>query len=75
MKATLTFNLPEENSEFECASKGTDLACFQFEVFSKIREYLKYGRNDKGVGKEAAEILEELRNHLNDEEVKLSHFN
>jgi len=75
MKAVLEFSLPKEDTEFECASKGTELACFQFEVFSKIREYLKYGRNDKGVGKEAAEILEELKDHLSDEEVKLIHFN
>ena len=74
MKAVLEFTLPKDDSEFECASKGTELACFQWEVFSKIRDYLKYGRNDKNIGKEAAEILEELRDHLSDEEVKLTHW-
>lgn len=75
MKAVLEFTLPKDDSEFECASKGTELACFQYEVFSKLRELLKYGYDGKSLGKEADEIIEHLRDELSDEEVHLDHFN
>lgn len=43
MKATLEFNLPEEEHEHKYALAGTDALLALDEIRNEIRSYLKYG--------------------------------
>lgn len=43
MKATLEFNLPEEEHEHKYALAGTDALLALDEICNEIRSYLKYG--------------------------------
>jgi hypothetical protein len=72
MKATLTFNLPEEQSEFNDAVKGTDYLY----ALNKIREYLrselKYNENLTETERKTLEkVREEFNGILTDNEIKL----
>ena len=42
MKATLEFNLPEDDAEFYCATKGTDMLNALFEIEIELRKLYKY---------------------------------
>ena len=42
MKATIEFNLPEEDAEFYCATKGTDMLNALFEIEIELRKLYKY---------------------------------
>ena len=42
MKAILEFNLPEEDAEFYCATKGTDMLNALFEIEIELRKLYKY---------------------------------
>ena len=43
MKAILEFNLPEEEEQFNVASKGMDWALIVWELDQNLRNKLKYG--------------------------------
>lgn len=42
MKATIEFNLPEDDAEFYCATKGTDMLNALFEIEIELRKLYKY---------------------------------
>lgn len=42
MKAILEFNLPEDDAEFYCATKGTDMLNALFEIEIELRKLYKY---------------------------------
>lgn len=42
MKATIEFNLPEEDAEFYCATKGTAMISALFEIEIELRKLYKY---------------------------------
>jgi hypothetical protein len=42
MKATLTFNLPEDNEEFNRAVKAADYYVCLFEIYQYLRREIKY---------------------------------
>jgi len=64
MKATLEFNLPEEQSEFETATKGSSMLVLLSDLFEEIRSNLKY---DSGAFKDYdKDTLEEVRNYIQD---------
>ncbi len=63
MKATLEFNLPDEEAEHRRALEGTDWSLVVFEVLSHIREKLKYGEPPALV----VPIYEEIRQLIIDE--------
>lgn len=42
MKAILEFNLPEDDAEFYCATKGTDMLNALFEIQVELRKLWKY---------------------------------
>ena len=60
MKAILEFNLPEEEEQFNVASKGMDWALIVWNIDQLLRNKLKYGAPTHHV-----HLLEELRDTLN----------
>lgn len=59
-KATLTFNLPEERSEYHAAAHGQDWKGIVFEMAQYLRSALKYGHEHKT----ADAALEAVRDKL-----------
>ena len=59
MKAILKFNLPEENQEFELATKASKMYCTLWEFDQWLRSEIKYG------GKELDEVRDKLREIMN----------
>lgn len=57
MKAILEFDLPEDRTEFNLQSHGTDWALVVWDLDQELRKYLKYGHEFKT----AAEALERTR--------------
>ena len=60
MKATLTFILPEDQVEFENASKGVEWLLFVIELDQKVRAKLKY----QEVTAEQRAVLEQVRDWI-----------
>ena len=62
MKATIEFNLPEEEEQFNAANKGMDWALLAWDVDQLLRDKLKYGKLLPNTRAE----LEEIRDTLNE---------
>lgn len=62
MKATLEFNLPEEQAEHYCAMKGADMLNVIWELRTKLRAMLKY----EELTSEQYEIVEQIQQSLFD---------
>ena len=62
MKATLEFNLPEDEAEFYCANKGTAMLNVLWELQQELRKLYKY----EELNEDEWKIVERLRNFLND---------
>ena len=62
MKATIEFNLPEEEEQFNAANKGMDWALLAWDVDQLLRDKLKYGKLLPNTRTE----LEEIRDTLNE---------
>ena len=60
MKATIEFNLPEDEEQFNVASKGMDWALVVWDIDQLLRNKLKHGAPTHHV-----HLLEELRDTLN----------
>ena len=71
MKAILEFNLPEDDAEFYCATKGTAMLNALWELKAELRSMLKYG----DLPEQQYEIVEKIQgfliDSLNDNEVNL----
>jgi len=63
MKATLTFDLPEDECSFRIAGTAMEWALTCFEIDQILRNYLKYGHEFKTID----EALETVRTRLNEE--------
>ncbi len=63
MKATLTFDMPDEQPEFDMARYGADYHAALWEIDSLLRNALKHGHEYKT----ADEALEAIRNRLHEE--------
>jgi hypothetical protein len=63
MKATLEFNLPEDQREFEIANQSKDMLCIIGNLEDALRSYLKYGHQFKT----PEEALEAIRTLLHEE--------
>ena len=61
MKATLEFNLPEDQPEFNTALKASDWkhVCWKMEQF--LRKRVKY---DEGLTEEQREVYEDMRDEF-----------
>lgn len=62
MKATLEFNLPDEQAEHYCAIKGADMLNVLFQLRIKLRGMLKYDE----LTNEQYEIVENIQEYLID---------
>jgi hypothetical protein len=60
MKATLEFNLPEDQAEHYCAIKGADMLNVLWELKAELRSMLKYGE----LPDTQYEIVEKIQNFL-----------
>ena len=60
MKATLEFNLPEEQAEHYCAIKGADMLNVLWELKAELRAMLKYG----DLPDKQYEIVEKIQGYL-----------
>jgi hypothetical protein len=49
MKAKLEFNLPEEEEQFNVASKGMDWALLAWDIDQFMRNKIKYDQDTNGV--------------------------
>jgi len=58
MKATIEFNLPEDEEQFNAANKGMDWALLAWDIDQFIRNKIKYEQDRDGV-------LQLVRNELN----------
>jgi hypothetical protein len=63
MKATLEFNLPEDQREFEIANQSKDMLCIIGNLEDALRSYLKYGHEFKT----PEEALQAIRTRLHEE--------
>jgi len=63
MKATLEFNLPEDNDDFKLATKGKDWWNVCWEMDQWLRTQYKY-MPDEEYSKEKYETYEKCREHL-----------
>jgi len=65
MKANLEYNLPEDQEQFNVASKGMDWALLAWDIDQMIRSLLKYHPEEYKTGEQALEhIKEELRDFM-----------
>jgi hypothetical protein len=71
MKATLEFNLPEEQAEHYCAIKGADMLNVLWELKSELRSMLKYGDLPEQQYEIVEKIQDFLISSLNDNEINL----
>jgi len=60
MKATLTFNLPDDQHEFDLAVHGSDFYSILFDLNNEMRSICKYEEHSD----EVYDIVERLRNML-----------
>jgi hypothetical protein len=72
MKATIEFNLPDEQAEHYCAIKGQDMLNVLFELKSELRSMLKYGDLPEQQYEIVEKIQDFLISSLNDHEINLN---
>ena len=71
MKATLEFNLPEDQAEHYCAIKGADMLNVLWELKAELRSMLKYGELPEQQYKIVEQIQGYLIQCLNENDVNL----
>jgi hypothetical protein len=69
MKAQLTFNLPEEQEEFQDAVNGNAFKAVIWELDQWMRSQLKHGDLPDDVHDKVQEIRDQLHTILNDNKV------
>ena len=72
MKATLEFNLPEEQAEHYCAIKGADMLNVLWELKAELRSMLKYGELPDTQYEIVEKIQDFLMSSLDDNDVNLN---
>ena len=72
MKATLEFNLPDEQAEHYCAIKGQDMLNVLWEMRKELRSMLKYGDLPEQQYEIVEKIQDFLISSLNDHEINLN---
>jgi hypothetical protein len=71
MKATIEFNLPDEQAEHYCAIKGSDMLNVLWELKAELRSMLKYGELPEQQYEIVEKIQDFLISSLNDNEINL----
>jgi hypothetical protein len=72
MKATLEFNLPEDQAEHYCAIKGADMLNVLWELKAELRAMLKYGELPDTQYDIVEKIQDFLMSSLDDNDVNLN---
>lgn len=72
MKAKLTFNLPEDEHEFYCATKGQDMISVLWELQQELRKLYKYEELNKDETLIVERLQSFLNNSLNENEINLN---
>ena len=72
MKATLEFNLPEDQAEHYCAIKGADMLNVLWELKAELRSMLKYGELPDKQYEIVEKIQTFLLSSLDDHEINLN---
>jgi hypothetical protein len=71
MKATLEFNLPDDQAEHYCAIKGADMLNVLWELKAELRSMLKYGELPDTQYDIVEKIQDFLMSSLDDNDVNL----
>ena len=71
MKATLEFNLPEEEQEHQDAINGTKFKLCLYELDQEIRTWLKHGHTFEEAGEALFEVRNRIRTLLQDRDLSL----
>ena len=71
MKATLEFNLPDDQAEHYCAIKGADMLNVLWELKAELRSMRKYGDLPEQQYEIVEKIEEFLFSSLNNNDVNL----
>jgi len=61
MVATLTFNLPEEQEEFQIAVDGQKLRSILFRLDNDLRSIVKYNSEEHGYSEDYLKAVEDIR--------------
>lgn len=69
MTATLTFNLPDEQEEFQDAVNGNAFKAVIWQIDQYMRSEVKHGNYSEEVTDIITEIREELRSIMNEHNV------
>ena len=64
MKATLEFNLPDDNQEFELATKGLKFWSILWELDQELRAKTKYAPDD--LPQDKYDAYQEIRDYLHE---------
>jgi len=72
MKATLEFNLPDDQAEHYCAIKGADMLNVLWELKAELRAMLKYGELPDQQYEIVEKIQDFLMSSLDDNDVNLN---
>lgn len=72
MKAILEFNLPEDEAEFYCATKGTAMLNVLWELQQELRKLYKYEELNEDEYKIVERLRDFLNDSLNDHEINLN---
>ena len=72
MKATLEFNLPDEDAEFYCATKGQAMLNALFEINTELRKLWKYEELNEDESNMVERIREQFFDILRDNDINLN---
>jgi hypothetical protein len=72
MKATIEFNLPDEDAEFYCATKGTAMLNALWEINTELRTLWKYEELTDEQFKMVERIRDSFHSILQDNDVNLN---
>ena len=72
MKAILEFNLPEEDAEFYCATKGTAMLNALWEIQTNLRTIWKYEELTEGQFEMIERIRDSFNSILQDNDINLN---
>ena len=65
MKATLEFNLPEDNEEYNVASRAMEWSLLAWDIDQMVRSLLKYHPKEYETGEKALDhVREEIYNMI-----------
>jgi len=71
MKATITFNLPEDKDDFIIHNHALDWALTVLDIDNKLREALKYGHEYKTADEALQAVRDELCEIMDSHDVNL----